>query len=47
MTSNFQHQEPVWNSFCKSAPEPQNGRKAEKAATKVKDREPPKRRPAH
>ncbi|HYE44647.1 MAG TPA: hypothetical protein VEA44_02625 [Caulobacter sp.] len=48
MTSNFQHQQPPWqDAFCKSAPEPQHGRKAEKEAAKVKDREPPKRRPAH
>ena len=48
MTSDFQQQQPAWkDAFCKSAPEPQNGRRAEKSATKVKERDVPKRRPAH
>ncbi|MDB5470347.1 MAG: hypothetical protein JWR84_1907 [Caulobacter sp.] len=48
MTSNFQQQEPSWSSaFCKSAPEPQHGQKAEKSAAKKDDKPVPKRRPAH
>ncbi len=48
MTSNFQHQDSAFkDAFCKSAPEPQHGQKADKAATRKADKPTPQRRPAH
>lgn len=48
MTSNFQQQQPSWQSaFCKSAPEPQHGQRAEKGPPAKAGKQPPKRRPAH
>ncbi len=48
MTSNFQQQQPAWrDAFCKSAPQPQHGQKAEKGSARTADSPVPKRRPAH
>ena len=48
MTSNFQQQQPAWRpAFCKSAPQPQHGQKAEKGSATIPDSPVPTRRPAH
>lgn len=37
MTSGFQQQLPMQNAFTRSAPEPQNGKKADQTALKAKE----------